>query len=46
MPTESLKDSELEILVRATKKEGGVVDLPSIKVLRVLSNQFNIFQAK
>ena len=39
-----LKDSELEIIVRAKNKGGGVSELPRIKVPRVLSDQFNIFQ--
>jgi len=41
---EILKDSELEILIQATMKGGGKVDLPSIRVPRVLSDQFNMFQ--
>ena len=39
-----MKDSELEIIVRAKNKGGGVSELPRIKVPRVLSDQFNIFQ--
>ena len=45
MPPERLKDSELEIIVRAKNKGGGVSELPRIKVPRVLSDQFNVFQA-
>ena len=44
LPEALLKDSELEIIVRAKNKGGGVSELPRIKVPRVLSDQFNIFQ--
>ena len=40
-----MKDSDLEIIVRTKNKAGGVSELPRIKVPRVLSDQFNVFQA-
>ena len=44
LPEEVLKDSELEIRIRAKKKDGSVENLPSIKVPRQLTDEFNSFQ--
>ena len=44
LPTEVLKDSDLEIIIRAKKKEGSVVELQRIHVPKQLAEQFNAFQ--
>ena len=43
LPEEVLKDSELEIRIRAKKKDGSVENLPAIKVPRQLTDEFNSF---
>ena len=44
LPAEDLRDSELEINVRAKKKDGSVVDLTKIRVPKYVADQFNEFQ--
>jgi hypothetical protein len=44
LPDEVLRDSQLEIKVRAKKQDGSTQDLPLIKVPRQLANAFNNFQ--
>ena len=44
LPTEVLRDSELEINIRAKKKDGSVEDLKNLKVPRQIADQFNDFQ--
>ena len=44
LPEDLLKDSELEIIIRMKDKSGQITTLPNLKVPRVLSDQFNIFQ--
>ena len=44
LPPGILKDSQLEIILRAKKKEGSVIELERIVVPKQLSDQFNAYQ--
>ena len=44
LPAEVLRGSDLEINVRAKKKDGSVVDLTKIRVPKYVADQFNEFQ--
>ena len=44
LPPEVLRDSTLEIRIRATRKDGNTFDLPGLKVPRKTDDDFNEFQ--